>query len=157
MVRRQFRRRHRRLPCLPAKTYRICRRSIPPTARVGSGLHEQARHHRPRHVRQHRILTVGSLKEEDSACALNDLQRALTKQHIGQLWEHHTGHDATRGYGPKMRTWHLDTDMVGERLDKPDADVAFTLKFPKCRRRTPQNRGDFEQVDLVLAHGLWTS
>ena len=56
-----------------------------------------------------------------------------------------------------MRTWHLDTDMVGERLDKPDADVAFTLKFPKCRRRTPQNRGDFEQVDLVLAHGLWTS
>ena len=100
-------------------------------------------------------LTATCLKEEDGARALKDLQRDLTKQRIGQLWEHHTGHDATRGYGSKMREWHLDTAMVAERLDRPGADVAFTLKFPKCRRRTPDNRADFEEVEIELRNGRW--
>jgi hypothetical protein len=101
-------------------------------------------------------LTAGCLKEEDGARALNDLRRQLTKQKIGQLWLHHTGHDASRGYGPKLREWHLDTVMVGERLERPDADAAFTLKFTKCRRRTPDNRAEFENVEVVLEQGQWT-
>jgi AAA domain len=100
-------------------------------------------------------LTATCLKEEDGARALRDLQRELTKQQIGQLWEHHTGHDTTRGYGTKMREWSLDTAMVAEKLDRPGADVAFTLKFPKCRRRTPDNRNDFETIEVTLEQGQW--
>jgi AAA domain len=100
-------------------------------------------------------LTASCLKEEDGARALKDLQLQLTKLHIGQLWEHHTGHDTTRAYGPKMRSWHLDTDMMGERVDQPDTDVALVLKFTKARRRTPENRANFEELEITLAQGRW--
>jgi hypothetical protein len=101
-------------------------------------------------------LTANCLKEEEGARALRDLQRELTRQRIGQLWEHHTGHDATRGYGSKMREWHLDTAIVAERLERSGADVAFTLKFPKCRRRTPENRSDFASIEVTLECGQWS-
>ena len=96
------------------------------------------------------------MKEEDGARVLRDLQRDLTKQRIGQLWEHHTGHDASRGYGTKMREWSLDTAMVAEKLERPGADVSFTLKFPKCRRRTPDNRTDFDPIEVTLERGQWS-
>jgi AAA domain len=102
-------------------------------------------------------LTASCLRDDDGEAVLKDLRRALTKERIGQLWLHHTGHDTTRGYGIKAREWHLDTVMVGERLQKPATDVAFTLKFSKCRRRTPGNRTDFESVEVMLARGQWTS
>jgi len=102
-------------------------------------------------------LTTGCLKEEEGAQAVKNLQRDLTARRIGQLWLHHTGHDASRGYGAKMREWWLDTAMVAEKLDQPGTDVSFTLKFPKCRRRTPDNRADFDEVEVALADGSWTT
>jgi hypothetical protein len=56
-----------------------------------------------------------------------------------------------------MREWSLDVAMVGEELDRPGADIAFTLKFPKARRRTPDNRADFEEVEIELRDGRWLS
>jgi hypothetical protein len=42
-------------------------------------------------------------------------------------------------------------------LTAPTPDVAYTLKFPKCRRRTPDNRADFEEVEVTLAQGQRTT
>ena len=50
-------------------------------------------------------LLVGDMKEEDSCAATLHWVRYLTRQSIGQLWVHHTGHDVTRGYGSKTREW----------------------------------------------------
>ena len=101
-------------------------------------------------------LCVMSLKEEDGEATLKILRSALTSRRIGQLWLHHTGLDTSRGYGIKMREWRLDTSIVGERLDVPDTDVAMTLKFPKARRRKPETREQFEPINVMLSHGLWT-
>jgi AAA domain len=100
-------------------------------------------------------LTAASLKEEDGAQLLKDFQPALTARRVGQLWLHHTGHDATRGYGSKLREWALDVAMVAEKVDRPGTDVAFNLTFPKARRRTPENRADFEPVLIELREGPW--
>jgi AAA domain len=86
-------------------------------------------------------LTVASLKEEEGARILKDLQRELTKRRIGQLWLHHTGHDNSRGYGPKMREWSLDVAMVGEELDRPGADVAFTRSSSQKHAAGPPTTG----------------
>jgi hypothetical protein len=101
-------------------------------------------------------LTTGELKEEQSAQTIKDLQREITSRRIGQLWLHHTGHDATRGYGSKMREWWLDTAMVAEKLDLSGRDVAFKLRFPKCRRRMPDNRSDYDEVEVALHLGQWS-
>lgn len=84
------------------------------------------------------------------------MQRELTKRCIGQLWLHHTGYETTRGYGRKSREWELDSVAVGERLDgRPDVDVAMKLTFKKARRRTPENRADYEPVEIELRQGDW--
>jgi hypothetical protein len=101
-------------------------------------------------------LTVESLKEEDGARALANLQRAITKQRIGQEWLHHTGHDTTRAYGPKLREWRLDTSITGEKIEHPTADVSMRVKFSKARRRRKENRADFEPVEILLEDGKWS-
>jgi hypothetical protein len=85
------------------------------------------------------------------------LVRALTKRRIGQLWMHHTGHDASRGYGTKTREWQLDLVMHLTKAERPDTDVSFTLSFPKARERTPNNREDFSEVNIALVDGEWVS
>jgi AAA domain len=102
-------------------------------------------------------LTVTPLKDEESAQQIKALQFELTKRRVGQLWLHHTGHDNTRGYGAKLREWWLDVVMVAEKAERSGADLSFTLKFSKCRRRTPENRADFEEVTVELRDGRWLS
>ena len=102
-------------------------------------------------------LAVGDLFGDDASTqALKTLQRAITKQSTGQLWLHHTGHDGSRGYGRKSREWELDSVAVGERMDdRPGSDVAMRLSFTKSRRRTPDNRVDYEPVEIELREGQW--
>jgi hypothetical protein len=83
------------------------------------------------------------------------LVEALTRQQIGQLWVHHTGHDTSRGYGTKTREWQLDTVMHLDQIKRPDTDVSFTLTFPKARERTPDNRADFADLDIALVNDQW--
>jgi hypothetical protein len=94
--------------------------------------------------------------DDASSQALKQLQREITKRSTGQLWLHHTGYQQDRGYGRKSREWELDTVAVGERIEeRRDADVAMRLTFKKARRRTPENRADYEPVELELCQGQW--
>jgi hypothetical protein len=100
-------------------------------------------------------LTVGNLKEEEDWRLVLPWLRSLTKRRIGTLSVNHTGHDTTRDYGTKTRTWQMDTVMVGTKIERPEADIAFKLDFVKCRQRTPANRADYEAVNFILADDTW--
>jgi 5S rRNA maturation endonuclease (ribonuclease M5) len=102
-------------------------------------------------------LIIGDMKEEDAWRDTMPLVKALTKRRIGQLWVHHTGHDASRGYGTKTREWQLDTVMHLTEVKRADTDVSFALSFPKARERTPDNRGDFAEVNIALVDDEWVS
>jgi hypothetical protein len=95
------------------------------------------------------------MKEEESWQMLLPFVLKLTKQRIGQLWIHHTGHDKSRAYGTKTREWHMDTVIVGQR-EQGDSDVQITLRFDKTRRRRPENETDFHDVRLELNDHQWT-
>jgi hypothetical protein len=102
-------------------------------------------------------LTVGDLKEEETWQQTLNWARDLTRREIGQLWVHHTGLDETHGYGSKTREWQLDTVALLERIERPDADFAFLLKFTKARERAPENRADFDDAIITLTGDEWSS
>jgi hypothetical protein len=102
-------------------------------------------------------LLLGDMKEEDAWRDTMPLVKALTKRRIGQLWVHHTGHDASRGYGTKTREWQLDLVMHMAKKERSDADVSFTLSFPKKRECTPSNREDFAEINIALVDNEWVS
>jgi len=81
----------------------------------------------------------------------------LTRSKICQIWIHHTGRDESHGYGTKTREWQLDTVALMERVERPEADIAFKLKFEKARERTPDNRNDFEPAVITLKGDDWIS
>ena len=100
-------------------------------------------------------LITGDMKEEDAWRDTMPLVHALTKRRTGQLWLHHTGHDASRGYGTKTREWQLDVVAHLDQVKRADTDVSFTLSFPKARGRCPRNRADFEEINLALVDNVW--
>ena len=102
-------------------------------------------------------LLAGDMKEEVPWQDALSWVRSLTQRSIGQIWVHHTGHDETHGYGSKTREWQLDTVALMERIERPEADIAFSLKFTKARERSPENRADFEPAIITLAKDTWTS
>ena len=103
-------------------------------------------------------LIGGDMKEEDGWRDTLPWVRDLTRRQIGQLWIHHTGHNERQAYGTKTREWQLDTVIQLERAeDDDDADISFTLSFPKARERTPDNRSDFETAKITLRADRWES
>lgn len=80
----------------------------------------------------------------------------LTARTIGQLWVHHTGHNADRAYGDKSREWQLDTVMHLDKVDRDNTDLAFNLSFQKARHRTPTTRFDFQDCLIALVNDQWT-
>jgi hypothetical protein len=100
-------------------------------------------------------LLEGDMKDEEQWAKVLPWARSLTRQAIGQIWLHHTGHDEGKSYGSKAREWQMDTVALMERADKGDADIAFTLRFTKARERTPDNRADFEPVTMTLIKDRW--
>ena len=100
-------------------------------------------------------LIEGEMKEEDGWARLLPLIAALTKRRIGQVWMHHTGHDASHGYGTKTREWRMDTVMFLSEVQNPEADISFSLEFTKARERTPQTRRDYVPVTVTLADDEW--
>ena len=101
-------------------------------------------------------LISGDMKEEDSWRKTLPWIRWLTRKSIGQMWLHHTGHDASHSYGTKTREWQLDNLIRLETVDKPGIDVSFKLSFEKAREREPSNRRDFEDVTVTLDNDAWT-
>jgi hypothetical protein len=100
-------------------------------------------------------LLVGDPKENESWAQVMPWVKSLTKRNIGQIWVHHTGHDATKGYGDKTREWQLDTVIALEPADNPETDVSFTLTFKKARERTPATRADFADTTIALMGNEW--
>jgi hypothetical protein len=101
-------------------------------------------------------LLSGSMKEEDAWQETLPWIKRLTKQRIGQCWIHHTGWEKTRSYGTSTREWQMDTVAIMEAVERPDCDIAFSLKFTKARERAPHNRDDFEPVVITLANDQWS-
>ncbi len=102
-------------------------------------------------------LTIGNMKEEDDWKPVIPWMKTLTKRRIGVLWINHTGLDKTRGYGTNTREWQMDTVMVAEKVDDPDADIAMRLSFTKSRQGKPEDKADFADVVLRLKDDTWTS
>lgn len=102
-------------------------------------------------------LLTGDMKDEEPWQHTLPWVRELTRRKIGQLWVHHTGHDESHSYGTKTREWQLDTVMLLERVERPDADISFRLTFTKARERYADNRADFEPALITLVDDAWTS
>ncbi len=102
-------------------------------------------------------LLIGDMREEEPWQQILPWVRDLTRRSIGQVWAHHTGHDESHGYGTKTREWQLDTVGLMEEIERPGADIAFSLKFTKARERNPDNRPDFEPAVITLANDQWAS
>jgi hypothetical protein len=102
-------------------------------------------------------LIEGDMKDEESWRQMLPWVLSLTRRSIGQLWLHHTGHDATRGYGTKTREWQMDTVIHLDPIERPDTDVSFLLSFRKARERTPATRAEFADAHIALVNDRWTS
>lgn len=105
-------------------------------------------------------LTTGDKKEEATWNDVLPLVASLTTKRIGQLWIDHSGHDASRVYGTSTKSWRFDTVGIMAPLSdeqRRGADVAFALTFTKARRRTPDNRADFEPATIRLEHDCWVA
>ena len=100
-------------------------------------------------------LIAGDQKDEVGWQLAQPLVLWLTKQAIGQIWVHHTGHDTTHGYGTKTREWKMDTVLHLTEEKRPDTDLSFTVEFKKARERTPATRLDFQKVKIALVFDEW--
>ena len=102
-------------------------------------------------------LLGGDMRDEEPWQQTLPWVRNLTRRSIGQIWAHHTGHDETHGYGSKTREWQLDTVGLMETVERPEADLAFSIKFTKARERSPENRSDFDPAVITLTNDGWGS
>jgi hypothetical protein len=100
-------------------------------------------------------LIQGDQKDEIGWTAVLPLVNSLTKRGIGQLWVHHTGHDASRGYGTKTREWRMDTVVHLMKVERADTDICFQFEFRKARERTPESRADYQDVTIALVEDKW--
>ena len=102
-------------------------------------------------------LIAGDQKEEEGWRQTLPWVLSLSRRKIGQMWIHHTGHDASRAYGTKTREWQMTLVMRLEKNERPDADVSFLLVFQKARDRKAGNRTQFEDVRVALVDDRWVA
>jgi hypothetical protein len=100
-------------------------------------------------------LISGSMVDEEAWAQTLPWVKSLTRRGIGQLWVHHTGHDETKGYGTKTREWQMDVVIHLVKAERADTDVSFKLEFRKARERRPDNRADFQEVNVSLVNDRW--
>ena len=101
-------------------------------------------------------LTLGDQTKEESWTPVLEWIASLTRRRIAQIWFHHTGHVEDRSYGTKTREWRMDLVGLMERAGQDEIDLAFRLKFDKCRERTPENRAEFAPVTIRLVNDQWS-
>ena len=100
-------------------------------------------------------LILGDMRDEEAWRDALPLIMQLTARRVGQLWFHHTGHDASHSYGTKTREWRMDTVIHGSSVKRSDTDVSFQLEFRKACGRRPETRHDFQTVDIALVDDKW--
>ena len=76
-------------------------------------------------------LVMGDMRDEDAWREPYRWSIELTRSGVGQVWVHHTGHDASRSYGTKTKEWRMDTTLHGTKFERPDTDVSLLLEFRK--------------------------
>ena len=74
-------------------------------------------------------LIAGDMKDEEPWQQTLPWVRWLTRQAVGQIWVHHTGHDETRSYGTKTREWQMDTVIHLDAVKRDETDISFCLQF----------------------------
>jgi hypothetical protein len=100
-------------------------------------------------------LLIGSMMDEDHWRPMLPLIRGLSSKRIAQVWLHHTGHDTSRGYGPKLREWEFDS--VSLLTPEAGAENELRFEFTKARLRTPATAAQFKpQIIRRDEHG-WTT
>lgn len=108
-------------------------------------------------------LITGDQKDEMPWSETQPLIAWLTSNRIGQIWLDHTGHKTDRQYGSSTKAWRFDAVGIMAALAssaKAPDELAFTLSFDhpgKARRRTPDNRQDFEPCTIRLRADCWSS
>lgn len=101
-------------------------------------------------------LLGGNMSEEDSWAPVKMLARQITGRRIAQIWLHHTGHDASKGYGTKTREWEMDTVLALSKVDKDDDDSAIKTEFKKNRLKTPANAAQFAPLTIKRGEDDWS-
>jgi hypothetical protein len=100
-------------------------------------------------------LLDGVMGEEESWTQAKHLVRRLTSKRIAQIWLHHTGHDASKGFGTKTREWEMDTVVRLNFADENRNTIA--LEFTKARLRTPATADEFKPLVISLEASGWTT
>jgi hypothetical protein len=104
-------------------------------------------------------LTVGAMAEDKPWKPTSDLINRITGLQIGQMWLHHTGHDAMRGFGTKTREWGMDLvvrlDRNGRATEDSVESDPIALRFLKTRHKTPETRDDYRDIEIVYGPGGW--
>lgn len=97
-------------------------------------------------------LLSGAMAEEESWRPVTPLVRKISSLRIAQIWLHHTGHDATRGFGTKTREWEMDTVamLTAQGGGDEGAGPKFQIEFTKKRLCTPKTFSQFA-TKLVTA------
>jgi hypothetical protein len=99
-------------------------------------------------------LLAGSMADEENWEPIKPLVRLLSRRRIGQIWMHHTGHDAKKSFGTKTREWEMDTVIAVTKAG--DAGDEICIEFNKARLRTPSNREQFETKTIRRDPDGWT-
>jgi hypothetical protein len=102
-------------------------------------------------------LLAGSMSEEESWAPVKLFMRQLSARRIAQIWLHHAGHDATKGFGTKTREWEMDTVIALLKADPEKDDGAMHLEFRKARPRTPATASQFVPQIIRCGEGGWTT
>jgi hypothetical protein len=98
-------------------------------------------------------LLSGNMSEEDSWAYVKGVIRRVTARRIAQIWLHHTGHDASKGFGTKTREWEMDT-VIGLFQD-PDEKEHIQIEFKKNRLKTPSTAEQFASLKISYTPGGW--
>jgi hypothetical protein len=100
-------------------------------------------------------LLAGSMSEEESWAPVKLLMRQLSARRIAQIWLHHAGHDASKGFGTKTHEWELDTVVALLKADPEKDDGAIRLEFRKARLRAPATASQFAPQIIRRGEGDW--
>jgi RecA-family ATPase len=98
-------------------------------------------------------LLIGPMSEEESWAPMKRIVRQISSRRIGQIWMHHTGHDASKSFGTKTREWEMDTVI---RLTKEEEGDGLLLEFTKARLRKPETKEQFDAKTISLGPTGWT-
>jgi hypothetical protein len=77
---------------------------------------------------------IGSMSEEESWAPVKNMSRQISARRIAQVWDHHTGHDTTKGFGTKTREWQMDVVIMLSKVDDENDSATENSKSNSKKR-----------------------